>query len=109
MTAMGNTLETLIARRGVDNAGDMPHPIASAVVADGQGYLVSDICYVNCGDQPANYALRGHPDFGTSTRSRAWRSHAELTLVSQPTADTWAMLKEAVKIDERSRVVPTHG
>jgi len=107
MTTAGEILATLIMRG--DDANDIPHPIGSVVLVSGMGYLVAEMSYVNCGRQPATYGLRGHPDFGTEAYMRAWCNHEDTILVSMPTAQTWTMLREAVAIYERSRVMPTHG
>jgi hypothetical protein len=93
-----------------DNA--MPYPLASVVGIGADRYLVGEISYVNCGSQPASYALRGHPGLGTSPSTHAWKAHEDLQILLLPSPATWAMLKDAVSLDEQSRimtVVPARG
>lgn len=84
-----------------------------ATAARGCGrYLVAEVSYVNCGSQPASYALRGHPCLGTAPGSVAWKAHEDLHLIELPGARSWAMLKEAAAHDQASRNVsgnPTRG
>jgi len=95
-----------------EDAADMPYPLASVVCIGHDRYLVGEISYVNCGSQPATYSLRGHPDLGTTPSTRAWKDHEDLQLVMLPSQETWTMLKDAVRIDQESRimtVVPARG
>ncbi len=92
-----------------DLMAQIPHPIASVVDTENGRYLVAGLSYENCGSQPASYSLRGHPDLGTPPSTHAWYAHADLKIERQPDVDSWAMLRDAVAIDQRSRVVPTHG
>jgi len=90
----------------------MPYPLASVVGIGADRYLVGEISYVNCGSQPASYALRGHPGLGTSPSTHAWKAHEDLQLLLPPSPATWAMLKDAVRRDQDSRivtVVPARG
>lgn len=91
--------------------GDMPDGIASIVIdgQDGRARIIADISYVNCGDQPASYALRGHPSLGTDTWVTAWRNHVDLTLQSPPGPRSWNMLKDAVRLDEAASIAERQG
>lgn len=92
-----------------DDASQIPHPIATIVGTEHGHYLVARLSYENCGSQPASYCLRGHPDLGTTPCNHAWYAHADLRVERSPDAETWALLKDAVALDQRTRTVPTHG
>ena len=86
---------------------DIPHAVATIVAVDGMTgeYVVSEISYVNCGAQPANYALRGHPELDTEPGVSAWHAHSALRPMEGPNRRSWSMLKDAVRLDQESRTV----
>lgn len=103
MTATG--IADQVERSLHEDAADMPYPLASVVCIGAERYLVGEVSYVNCGSQPASYSLRGHPDLGTSPSTHAWKCHEDLQIVMLPSPETWTMLKDAVRLDQASRVV----
>jgi len=93
-----------ISRMIQREADGLPHPVSAIVEMDGLRYLVAQISYINCGSEPATYTLRGHPTFGTSPELNAWKTHDELELVAAPNAFSWRLLRDAVRIDQESRI-----
>jgi hypothetical protein len=90
----------------MDMDQDIPYAVGAIMTVPGMPgqMIVAQQSYENCGEQPSNYTLRGHPDLGTGPGSSAWHTHRNLRQVEAPSGRSWALLKEAVRLDQQSRV-----